>query len=1307
MARLTSIGFELDTLTNGVEITTNNFGSGTAPTIVTSPVLAGGFAMKHTASATNSSCMYQFSSGGIGVAFIRVWFYVPSVSGYPTANCTILDLGTAAAAYGGIFMNSSGQLGINYNVGTTSTYDTVLSSAVSQDTWHYLDLKIDTSTANSQVVTGMVDGTLINTKTGTRTLAANSLTLGVWGTGLRESSTFTIYSADIAINNNTGSFQNSYVGNSRLIRLSPNAAGDSNSWKNTTQGAGSTTNYTLVDEVTPDGGTTNIRTHTLNATDMYNVTDSGLGSGDTVNVVSVGAVFNDAAADAVTAFKLQIEKTSGGTIAQSATIIPNTTTFNTNATSVPKNYPLVLYQDPDGSDWTNTTVDSMQIGAIITAAGTNDAKITTIWAYVDYTPSSGTTTTQTQTGVSRISAITAKTQTGVSRITATTQKTQTGKATLITGASRTQTGKANIKVTTAKTQTGVARVGKTVSRTQTGVANIVAASLPPNTPTLSTPTDTSTGISLTPTLNFSTTDPNSDDVSYELQVATTNTFSSGGGTVVNHAMNAHTSAMTLTSQTAGNANLVFNYNGTGSAGTMSDSAGNTYTLIGSETANSLTVYIWLCSSIVTSSSNTITLNGSTFDGGVYEISGLSGTVDTFVGGNSSTSLNITTANANEMIISFVAGAGTGITAGSGYSNFQSATFGAFGEYMQTINESTAGTYSTNFTGAVTGGILIAIALESAGGSVIDAVSASGGHDSGQFTDVTNGADTDPFASGNSINFVVPSAEILTASTTYYWRVRAKDPVGTNTFSGWSSPFSFVTGAGSVTTDQTQTGVARITATTLKTQTGKSRITATTTKTQSGVSRITIVTARTQTGKSRIIATTTKNQSGVTRIAATTTHTQTGKSRITITTPQSQTGKANLKVTTLKTQSGVANIKATTNKTQNGTARITATTTKVQTGVSRIGLITLRTQTGITRITATKPQVQTGKSRITAITVRTQVGVANIKNTTTRAQTGKGNINVATVKTQTGVSRVTASTSRTQSGVARITIVTTRTQTGVGRVQLVKTVTTTGIARITAQTARTQVGLSRITATTARTQTGKSRVTITTTKTQTGKSRITQVVPKTVTGLSRITATTPKAQTGKANIATTTKRTQTGVANIVTTSSTSRTQTGISRITATSTQTQTGKSSITVTVIKTITGKSRLTIQTSKVQTGKSRITATTSHTQTALSRITAIAKHTITGIGRISQIVTKTITGKTRLVITALMAQTGKSAILGVTQKLQFGKASIGGSSTKNITGTARIIAGMDIMKPSPPMVDTRFASMAKIDDESPRMGIN
>jgi len=51
-------------------------------------------------------------------------------------------------------------------------------------------------------------------------------------------------------------------------------------------------------------------------------------------------------------------------------------------------------------------------------------------------------------------------------------------------------------------------------------------------------------------------------------------------------------------------------------------------------------------------------------------------------------------------------------------------------------------------------------------------------------------DPHPWASDNQITYTVQGADELTAPDTYYWRVRGKDPGGSDTFGDWSDTYSF-------------------------------------------------------------------------------------------------------------------------------------------------------------------------------------------------------------------------------------------------------------------------------------------------------------------------------------------------------------------------------------------------------------------------------------------------------------------------------------------------------------------------------------
>lgn len=142
------------------------------------------------------------------------------------------------------------------------------------------------------------------------------------------------------------------------------------------------------------------------------------------------------------------------------------------------------------------------------------------------------------------------------------------------------------------------------------------------------------------------------------------------------------------------------------------------------------------------------------------------------------------------------GGGAGSTSSSGgavsVSGGAGATYGAGGG---------AGGQGSSSYGAGGNGAqgIIVITYVPSTATTIDAFSASGGHDALQFADLTNPLDTDPFPSGDSITFTVPSLEILTSGTTYYWRIRGKDPSGTNQYGFWSPTYSFTTTGGSTPT----------------------------------------------------------------------------------------------------------------------------------------------------------------------------------------------------------------------------------------------------------------------------------------------------------------------------------------------------------------------------------------------------------------------------------------------------------------------------------------------------------------------------
>lgn len=384
MARLFSSGFELNSLTAAVE-----WDAAVGGTISSSTTRSGTYAgrISSLVSGTNQRFRYQFkSTASNGPFYFR--FYL-RIAALPSAENRIFvissssSVGTGTAVY--LTIDNGGLMRLYDEDGQIGS----ASSALSTDTWYRIEVLFDKSPgAPNHIVTARIDGSNFASSTSRNVsvgvshmylggnLASETQTTGDW------------FFDDVAINDNTGSFQTSYPGSGKIIHLRPSAAGDSNGFSTQVGGtAGSSNNFTRVNEVTPNDATSYNGSAVLNSEDLFNCDDSGINVNDIVNVVSVGVrMANLVSADATAAFKVEIEKTSGGTKAQSAALIPNSTTWRTNTTATPWLYPLITYQDPDNANWTQSTLDSMQIGYIQTATNAQAVAVSTLWALVEYDP---------------------------------------------------------------------------------------------------------------------------------------------------------------------------------------------------------------------------------------------------------------------------------------------------------------------------------------------------------------------------------------------------------------------------------------------------------------------------------------------------------------------------------------------------------------------------------------------------------------------------------------------------------------------------------------------------------------------------------------------------------------------------------------------------------------------------------------------------------------------------------------------------------------------------------------------------------
>lgn len=384
MARLFDLGFELQSVTAGVEYDTN---LGTTLAISTNIKRSGGSALRANLSAGNGAIKHQYrASGATTKVFFRFALYIASA---PSADTTILGLGSSTVDSGAnglqLQLKTDRTLQLNYWDGAAQQNVGSPSSALTANQWNVIEVTYDDSDANN-TITARVNGASTFASGNGGNLGGN----GFFFLGAQDTTTCDLYYDDVSINDTSGSAQTSYPGLGYLTLLRPNEAGDVNTFGTQTGGtAGAGNNYTRVNETTPNDATSFNGSSTLNQEDLFNLDASCLGADDTINCVTVGFRFRNSTADATAAIKLEIEKTGSGTITQSSAIVPNSTTWRTNAAAAPRTPPLILYNNPDGSAWTRDTLDTMQIGyKLTTAPGTAGRRIdvSNIWAYVDYIP---------------------------------------------------------------------------------------------------------------------------------------------------------------------------------------------------------------------------------------------------------------------------------------------------------------------------------------------------------------------------------------------------------------------------------------------------------------------------------------------------------------------------------------------------------------------------------------------------------------------------------------------------------------------------------------------------------------------------------------------------------------------------------------------------------------------------------------------------------------------------------------------------------------------------------------------------------
>lgn len=388
MARVAMTGAEWQSVTAGVELNTV---SGALQIDTTTKY--GGSASYEVSGAIGAGAAIEGALPAVSLAtlYAKLHIYIDSMTSSPAEDIVCY---WSFVTSGGVnifsvqFYNDSGTLHMTGYINDFATNVLNTTTDVAFDQWMRIEVHFDTSPADgSEVFTIRLNGSDVYSSSA---LTFTNKTVGLInfggfnGSGGSDSGTVA-YFDDIIVNNTSGSFNNTWVGDEKIVVAVPTGAGDN---------AATTGIYSYINEIPPSNtatsGSTMIELDTTTAIGDYNMTDSstlGIDSYDSIKAISVMARVREEAAGASN-YTLRIKSASGGTVSASSSVDGGNATVRTNPSGTTAFGRMHISEsDPTtGVAWTPTgtnSVDNMQVGAA-TTDGNPDIWVLTLAAMIGY-----------------------------------------------------------------------------------------------------------------------------------------------------------------------------------------------------------------------------------------------------------------------------------------------------------------------------------------------------------------------------------------------------------------------------------------------------------------------------------------------------------------------------------------------------------------------------------------------------------------------------------------------------------------------------------------------------------------------------------------------------------------------------------------------------------------------------------------------------------------------------------------------------------------------------------------------------------
>lgn len=369
-ARVWSDGAEQGLLGSGA---TNGFDAETgSPATSTAVVRSGNVSFLFDTTGTAKTLTKRVVSSDTSPIYYRMYMYCTAFPGSLTPIMRAQDSG-GGNTYS-IRLNSTGTLEFWDDLADTQSGSD--SSALSLNTWYRIELGVN---ANPNGGSARLEGVEFASDAG----ADNGENHDRLVFGMMGSVTATCYIDDIGANDGTGSAQNSFPGEGRIVHAMPTGAGDN---------AADTGTCANAAERFPDDASSFFGLDSTNDIMDCEAEDSstiGIDSYDTITLVQIGARIRREDTSGTATYNPRVKSASGGTVTSgTVTSITGTAVFrNFNNTAGQQQYRLTSYTDPTtGVAWTPTgtnSIDSMQIGATAPDA-TPDIHVTQLWALIEF-----------------------------------------------------------------------------------------------------------------------------------------------------------------------------------------------------------------------------------------------------------------------------------------------------------------------------------------------------------------------------------------------------------------------------------------------------------------------------------------------------------------------------------------------------------------------------------------------------------------------------------------------------------------------------------------------------------------------------------------------------------------------------------------------------------------------------------------------------------------------------------------------------------------------------------------------------------